>query len=87
MEKFLENNKDNLLKIYQENIKSQGEGILFIDYTQSDNGNVDCSFVPTNKIENFCSKNKYLNYLIVKEAIFKKAPFIIFNKDNIYFLL
>ena len=87
MEKFLENHKEDLLKIYKENIKSLGEGILFIDYTQSEKGNVDCSYVPINKIEDFCFKNKYLDYKIVTQAISKKAPFIIFNHENIYFIL
>jgi hypothetical protein len=85
MDKFIENNQKSLLKIYNENIKNQGNGILFIDYTQSKELKVDCSFVPENMIQEYCNKNEYLNYSIFENNT-EKIVFLIFDKIKIFLI-
>ena len=85
MDKFIENNQESLIKIYNENIKIQGNGILFIDYTESENLKVDCSFVPEKMIQEYCNKNKYLNYSIFENNN-EKIIFLIFDKKNIFLI-
>jgi hypothetical protein len=86
MDKFIETNKEKLLNIYEENVKSQGNGILFIDFSESENLKVDCSFVPNNMIETFCSKQKYIDFNKVKNNISDDVVFFIFDKKNLFLI-
>ena len=48
MKEFVENNKENLKKIYDENYQ-QGDGLLFIDYRNPEK--IDVIFMPEEKLD------------------------------------
>jgi len=59
MKEFVENNKENLKKIYDENYQ-QGDGLLFIDYRNPEK--IDVIFMPEEKLEEFCKQNKIIEF-------------------------
>ena len=76
MKEFVQNNKENLKKIYDENYQ-QGDGLLFIDYRNPEK--IDVIFMPEEKLEEFCKQNKIIEFSKAQGLLGKKYTMVGFN--------
>lgn len=78
MKEFVEKNKENLKKIYDEHYQ-QGNGLLFIDYTNPENINV--IFMPEDELEKFCEQYKIIEFSKAQGLLGKKYTMVGFNNE------
>jgi len=78
MKKFIEKNKNDLRKIYDENYKN-GDGLLFIDYRNTEK--IDVIFMPEDKLDDFCKQTKIIEFSKAEELLGKKYIMIAFNEE------
>ena len=76
MKEFIENNKQNLKKIYNENYQN-GDGLLFIDYRNPEK--IDVIFMPEEKLEEFCKQTKIMEFSKAQGLLGKKYNIVGFN--------
>jgi hypothetical protein len=74
MKKFVENNKEKLRNIYNENYEINGDGLLFINYNDQ-----QVFFIPEDLLENFCKNNKIIEFSQAQGLLGKKFNIISFN--------
>ena len=76
MKEFIEKNKQQLKKIYDENYIN-GNGLLFIDYRNLEK--IDVIFMPEEKLEDFCNQTKIIDFNKAQGLLGKKYTMIGFN--------
>ena len=76
MKEFIEKNKKDLRKIYDENYKN-GDGLLFIDYRN--NEKIDAIFIPDENLEQFCKETKIIEFNKAQGLLEKKYTMVGFT--------
>ena len=76
MKEFIEKNKNDLRKIYNENYKN-GDGLLFIDYRNTEK--IDAIFIPDKNLEQFCKETKIIEFNKAQGLLGKKYTMVGFK--------
>ena len=76
MKEFIEKNKKDLIKIYDENYKN-GDGLLFIDYINTEK--IDAIFIPDENLEQFCKETKIIEFNKAQGLLGKKYTMVGFT--------